>query len=320
MKDVVCLELIMKYNIKNDFLSLVNSPPIVVSPKTIFSSESTTDEHLIQLWLHNKRPSTKECYRSMIKHFRNYVNKPINQITLEDIYNFIDYLKASGYKPLSVADYTIPIKSLFSFAYNLGVLRVNIGSLVKKPKVKNELAERILLTEEVHRMIILEPNLRNKLILKVLYAGGLRASELCHLKWRDIQQCSDGCIQITVFGKGGKTRFVKMTAQLSRDLLNFRGDADLEAPVFRSKAKTNGGHLYRQSLGVIVQEAGHRAGIEKDVSPHFLRHSHASHALQRGASIQLVKETLGHSSIKTTELYLHVQPGESSGNYLRVFN
>lgn len=293
--------------------------PTQINP-TINPYENITNEKLLKLWLHDKSPTTQECYRSIIKLFINFINKHLRKVTLSDIHDFINYLKEHGYHPLSIADYISCIKSLLTFGYKLGALPFNVGVLVKKPKVKNELAQRILLPEEVQRMILLETNPRNKLILKVLYAGGLRASELCRLKWRDVQECSDGSIQLTIFGKGNKTRFVKLPAKLSIELLNFQGDANLNAPVFRSKYKKNGGHLRRQTLGEIVKEAGRRSGIEKDVSPHFLRHSHASHALQRGASIQLVKETLGHSNIKTTEHYLHVQPGESSGNYLRIFS
>lgn len=290
----------------------------LVPASTVISYQNISDDKLIELWLHNKSPATQECYRSMIKQFLQFVKKLLKEVGLSDIHAFLIELTKRGYKPLSIADYTTPIKSLLKFGYQLGALPINIGALVKKPKVKNELAERILLPEEVTRMILFETNPRNKLILKVAYAGGLRASELCRLKWRDVQSVADGAVQLTVFGKGNKTRFVKLPPQLSSELLNFKGKAKLDDPVFRSKYKKNGGHFRRQTLGDIVKAAAQRAGIEGNVSPHWLRHSHASHALQLGAPIQLVRETLGHSSIKITERYLHVQPGESSSNYLRM--
>ncbi len=308
------------YLIMEKISQVVSNKQTTITNASINCNSQITDDQLIKYWLHNKALRTQECYRSMIKNFFNYVNKPLKAVTLEDIHNFLRYLKECRYKPISIADYTIPIKSLFTYAHQLGAVKCNIGAVLKKPKFKNQIAERILLPEEIHRMIFLEPILRNKLILKVLYAGGLRATELSRLKWRDVQETSDGCVQLAVFGKGDKTRYVKLPPNLSSQLRSFRGNLKEDSAVFRSKARTNGRHLYRQSIGEIVRAAGQRAGIEKKVSPHFLRHSHASHALEKGAPINLVQETLGHASIKTTELYLHVQPGESSGNYLRMFN
>lgn len=300
---------------------VVSNGQTTITNAGINPNSQITDDRLIELWLYNKALTTQECYRSMIKNFFNYVSKPLKAVKLEDIHNFLKYLEECKYRPISIADYTIPIKSLFSYAHKIGVIKCNIGAVLKKPKFKNQIAERILLPEEIHRMILLEPNPRNKLILKVLYAGGLRATEISRLKWRDVQETSGGCVQLAVFGKGDKTRYVKLTPNLSSQLRLFRGNLEEDSPVFRSKVNsTNGRHLYRQSIGEIVRAAGRRAGIEKSVSPHFLRHSHASHALEKGAPINLVQQTLGHASIKTTELYLHVQPGESSGNYLRMFN
>ena len=95
--------------------------------------------------------------------------------------------------------------------------------------------------------------------------------------------------------------------------MSLRGDAKDNAPVFRSR---KGGHLDESQVWRIVRKAAERADIDKDVSCHWLRHAHASHALGRGAPIHLVQATLGHSSISTTGRYLHARPTESSGDYL----
>jgi len=155
-------------------LQVISSKQTLIPDAGINPNEDITDDNLIKLWLHNKRPTTQECYRSMIKNFRNYVKKPLKKVTLEDLHNFLNDLLSRGYKPISIADYTIPIKSLFTYAQKIGVIKYNIGLVLKKPKYKNEISERILLKEEVHRMIFFETNPRNKLILKVLYAAGLK--------------------------------------------------------------------------------------------------------------------------------------------------
>jgi integrase/recombinase XerD len=163
-------------------------------------------------------------------------------------------------------------------------------------------------------MIALERVPRNRAILLTLYAGGFRVSEVCDLNWSDLQG-RDTAGQITVFGKGGKTRTILMPESVWNALMSLRGDAKDNAPVFRSR---KGGHLDESQVWRIVRQAARRAGIEKEVSCHWLRHAHASHALDRGAPIHLVQATLGHSSISTTGRYLHARPTESSSSYLPV--
>ena len=183
---------------------------------------------------------------------------------------------------------------------------------MKLPTFRDELADRILSETEVLRIISLEPQQRNRAILLTLYAGGFRVSELCSLKWRHLQD-RDAAGQITVFGKGGKTRTVLMPQAVWEALLKLRDSDSSEATVFRSRKK---GHLDESAVWRIVSKASERAGIDKNVSCHWFRHAHASHALDRGCPIHLVQATLGHSSISTTGRYLHARPTDSSGNYL----
>jgi integrase/recombinase XerD len=155
---------------------------------------------------------------------------------------------------------------------------------------------------------------RNRALLRLAYAGGLRVSELVGLAWRDLQPREDAG-QVTVFGKGGKTRTVLLSAATWADLVALRGDAGADDPVFRSR---RGGHLDPRQVRRIVLGAAQRAGLEAKVSPHWLRHAHASHALDRGAPVHLVAATLGHASIATTGKYAHARPTDSSARYLAV--
>ena len=167
----------------------------------------------------------------------------------------------------------------------------------------------------MHRLLALEPHPRNRVLLRLLYAAGGRVSEICGLKWRDVQP-RDAAGQITIFGKGGKTRTVLLSADTCQELIGLRGESEPDAPVFVSRKGQ--GHLHPSQAWRIVRAAAERAGIEGAVSPHWLRHAHASHALDRGAPIHLVQATLGHASVATTGKYLHARPGDSSARYLGV--
>jgi site-specific recombinase XerD len=216
--------------------------------------------------------------------------------------------------PASRANATAAVKSLLSFAQEVGCLRFNVGKVVKAPPVKNTLAERIMAEPDTLRMIALEPKLRNRALLTLLYGGGLRIAESTGLRWRDLTE-RDAVGQATIYGKGGKTRFVLLSASTWRLLAELRVEAQPDDPVFRSRLR---GPLTQSQVHRIVKAAALRAGLSAEVSAHWLRHAHASHALDRGAPIHLVQATLGHASVATTGRYLHARPSESSSRFLGV--
>ena len=109
-----------------------------------------------------------------------------------------------------------------------------------------------------------------------------------------------------------------LPASLLRELAAYRGDAPDEAPVFRSREGGASGRLSPSQVHRVVKAAARRAGLSGAVSAHWLRHAHASHALDRGAPIHLVQATLGHASVATTGRYLHARPNDSSARYLAV--
>jgi integrase/recombinase XerD len=263
--------------------------------------------------VHGKSRHTRRYYQADAKAFLNFVGKPLAQVTLADVQDFADFLETSNLAPSSRGRTLSSVKSLLAFGNRIGMLAVNVGALLKAPAAKNTLAERILSEAEVQKLISLETNLRNQVMLKLLYAGGLRVSELCGLRWRDLQARSEAEGQINVYGKGGKTRVVLLPVKIWKELVSLREAAGFNDPVFRSQ---KGGHLHPSQVMRIVRAAAHRAGIDANVSPHWLRHAHASHSLDRGAPIHLVQATLGHASIATTGRYLHARPQDSSARYL----
>jgi integrase/recombinase XerD len=276
--------------------------------------QAHSDGQLVELWLHGRPPHTQRAYAGDIVRFLGGAGKPaLPGVTLADLQGFADTL--TGLAPASRYRILSAVKSLLAFGHRIGYLAFDVGRALRLPPVRNRLAERILPEADVHRMLILEPRERNRALLLLLYASGVRVSEACALCWRDVQSNGEGA-QITVFGKGGKTRAIQLPASVAQLLGKLRGDSGGEAPVFPSRK--HGGALRPLAVLRIVRQAARRAGIAAAVSPHWLRHAHASHALDRGAPIHLVQATLGHASLTTTGRYLHARPKDSSGRFLAL--
>jgi integrase/recombinase XerD len=284
----------------------------VASIAIILSSQAETDTQVIALWLHGRGVNTREAYERDIARFFGFVHKSMVEVTLRDVQDFVDSLPGA----VSTRRRTISaLKSLFSFALKIGYIRFSVAAAVRAPKAMDTLAERILPEPRIHEMIALTPEGRDRMLLRVLYATGGRVSEICALKWRHFQ-LNGASGQITLFGKGGKTHAVLLPRLFWNDFTTFRRDADENAPVFASRK--GGGHLNRSQILRIVQQAARRAGIRSQVSPHWFRPAHASHAMDRGAGIHLVCATLAHSSIAVTGRYLHANPTDSSATFLAV--
>ena len=276
--------------------------------------QADNDEQVVSLWLHGRSPHTQKAYAGDVVRFFKYVDKQLKYIRLVDLQSFADSLIDEGLKPASQHRILASVKSLITFAHKIGYLKYDVSRPLRVPKFKDCLSERILSEAEVQRIIGMENNPRNRLLLRILYAGGIRVSELCRLTWSNMQSRDKGG-QMTVFGKGSKTNTIIVPNPLWDDLVAYRGDTHDGSPVFRSR---KGGHLSPCQVWRIVKKAAKRAGIKKAISPHWFRHAHASHALDRGAKISLVQTTLSHVSVQTTGKYLHAKPGESSSMYLQV--
>jgi site-specific recombinase XerD len=272
--------------------------------------QAESDAALLTLWLHGRGVHTCRAYEADARAFLAHAGKPLCSVTVGDVQRFGDSL--ADLAPASRARKLSAVKSLLTFAHRLGYVTFNVGTPVKLPAIKGTLAERIMGEGDVHRLLALETDARNHAMLRLLYLGGLRISEIAGLCWRDLSERDDAG-QVVVFGKGGKTRVVLLQAPVWHELAALRGEAVPDAPVFRS---VKGGHLDPVQVHRIVKAAAARAGLPGAVSAHWLRHAHASHALDRGAPIHLVQATLGHASVATTGRYLHARPNDSSSRYL----
>src|SRR3954462_5535443 len=250
----------------------MNSEIAVSGPSDIEPNapEASSDDHLIALWLHGRSHHTQRAYLADVDRFRSRAGKSFCSVTLSDLQDFAasleDLAPATQYRALSA------MKSLLAFGHRIGYLRFDVGRVLRLPSFRNRLSERILPEADVHRMLSLEPDNRNRALLTLLYASGIRVSELCSLCWRDLQPNGDSG-QITVLGKGSVTRSVQLPASVWKQLQSLRGSAGTDDPVFRSRKQ--GGALQSVAVLRLVKAAAKRAGIPVPVSPHWLRHAHA---------------------------------------------
>jgi integrase/recombinase XerD len=289
------------------------------------ASGAPTDGHLIELWLHGKSDATVDAYRSDLTKFVDFTEaKPLRTVTLSDVQDFADFI-SELLAPASQARILAALKSLFAFGHQVGYLPFDVGRPVKLPSRRDERAQRILSADDVHAMIAHAKRGRDRALVRTLYIGGLRVAEAVALTGRDLITRDDGGGgagggQLAVFGKGQKTRPVLLPASLF-DELSSLALPHPDTPLFRSQKKGSDGEprpITARQAERIVKAAARKAGLKNasEVSPHWLRHAHASHAMDRGARIHLVQATLGHSDISTTGKYLHARPDESSALYL----
>lgn len=271
-------------------------------------------ETLISLWLAGRSPLTQAAYRESVARFRAHVARPLAQVTMEDVQAWADHLEtapARGGRPLAPASRGrayAAVRSLYAFGVRYGRLPHDPTGALRTPKGRDTLAQRILSEDEVRRLIAAAPDARGRALLRLLYGGALRISEACGLRWRDVQPRGQGA-QLAVWGKGSKSRYVIVSGAVLDALRAVQpAEPDPEAPVL--------GGMTRQDGWAVVKAAARAAGISGDASPHWLRHSHASHALDRGAPISLVRDSLGHTNLATTSRYLHARPADGSGRYL----
>lgn len=291
-----------------------NTPNPIVSRTPLRSpAQASTDSELVRLWLHGRPRNTQRAYLREVERFLGFAQKTLNLVTLSDVQEFSDSL--STMKPSSVSRALASVKSLMSFAHQVGYVQFNVGTAIRLPSVRNRRAERILTEEQVMRMLALTKNPRDHALIRLAYASALRVSELASLSWRDLTERGDSG-QVSVLTKGGKTHTVLLSTGTWNELVALRPiEASDQCPVFVSR---NGSRLSTAQIHRVVVAAARRAGISQSVSTHWLRHAHASHALDRGAPIHLVSQTLNHSNLATTSVYVHARPSESSGKYLGI--
>lgn len=233
------------------------------------------------------------------------------QITSQDLREFVIHLKTSGLAPTTIRRSLSSLRGYFAFLLEEGVLTSDPSERLESPRAWRKLPN-VLSVEDVQKMLE-APNpdhpmfWRDRSILEVLYATGIRVSELIDLRISNLDLEESLC---TVFGKGAKERLVPLGTPARRALERYLREVrpNLEKGKGEGRVFLNqrGRPLSRMAIWNLVKESSRAAGLSGQVSPHTLRHTFATHLLEGGADLVAVQELLGHADISTTQIYTHV--------------
>lgn len=242
----------------------------------------------VELKLRNFSPKTVKSYLYEVENFLNATGASLNE---DAVKNYI-LGKLERKNPSTVA-HTLSILAFFFEK----VLKQKIN--IPYPK-RNKTIPEILTPEEIKRLIEATSNIKHKLIIKLLYGCGLRVLELVNLRKQDIN-FQETLLHIKL-SKGRKDRFVKIPNSIKEELENYYKLNNSD--IFFQSAR--GGKLATNTIRKILKNSSKKAGITKNIHPHTLRHSFATHLLERGTDLRLIQKLLGHSDIKTTQIYLQI--------------
>jgi len=245
--------------------------------------------------------------------FLTFAGKKLEEVMLDDILLWLESFQLRQASQNTINNKLAALKSLFSFGVKTGYLETNPAALIKTPKPKDALNERLLVEDEVKRLIEAASPGRDRTLLKLLYILGLRVSELVGLNWSDFKETGEGVV-VTVFGKGCKTRSLLLSQSLWAEVQQLPRSDKISA-VFLSRFNNR---LDRHAVHRLIKATVQKAGINPHTSAHWLRHAHATHSLKHGAGIELLMKSLGHSSLTVTSRYLHVQPSECTSKFIHL--
>jgi site-specific recombinase XerD len=290
---------------------------------TVVAAETDSDK-LIRAWLKSKRsPGTRRVYARYAYGLLDHTGKSLYAMTMNDVSSYVDTLKGSD-ATLALANNAL--KSLFTYATQLGYITVNLGKGLTAPKPSDDLAQRIVPEADMIRIVNGETNPRNHAMLRLMYHAGLRVSEIVALTWDHIRLNGSGAV-LDIVGKGGKMRHVPITKSMYDELRTLAGP-DSDRFVFQSRKNKSGLPLLTRQVGKIVEEAAIRANVaiyydetgkkRSHFSPHWERHAHVSHSIDNGEDITVVGTSVGHTSLNTTMRYRHLNPEIGSSRHIKV--
>ena len=277
--------------------------------------------HLITM-KHINEKSSVYYYTDDIKKYIEYMEsigiKDASRIKEDDLINYLKYLDDNYYEISSVARKIVSIKSFHSFLeenYNIPDISLKINS----PKFYRRLPE-ILSIEEVDNLLDIKTDnafdYRNKAMLELMYSSGLRVSELVSLKLSDIDLENK---IVRCIGKGNKERIVPIgdyaLDYLKKYIDEYRPELKKEYYTDSLFLNNHGKEITRQGFFLIIKKIAKEKKIEKNITPHMLRHSFATHLLNNGADLRTIQEMLGHSNISTTQIYTNLTTDILKENY-----
>jgi integrase/recombinase XerD len=269
--------------------------------------------------------NTVAAYKQDLSAFISFLPKNVDSCDRKQLIEYLAHLKSKGQKSTSIARSLATIRGFYAWLSLTKQVGDDPAEGLKNPQKEKRLPA-VLSPQEVANLIASAKTSRDKAILELLYGAGLRVSELTGLEQKDID-LDKGYLRC--LGKGSKERIVPIGQQAVNALRQYLSEQEEKITGKKSKQKPkskaifidrDGGKLNRLVVWQIVKRLAQDANIQKQLSPHTLRHSFATHLLENGADLRVVQELLGHSSVVTTQLYTHLSRNHLRRAYLNAKN
>lgn len=273
-----------------------------------------------QVSLRRNASGTQKMYLAVTLHFFKYAQVQISEIRPYHIEDWMVHLKARGLKATTLSTQLSVIKAFFKYLHAVGMMRMNPSTPVKGPKfIPHYHGEKVLMLEDVEKLIAYARRhacVRDFLLCRLLAGCGMRVSECVSLTWRDLTQDVRGRWYAKVLGKGEKVRHIYVPGDVMKEILEWRqarfgvvpgrdAPALADLPLFARPGDVTH-RISTVTAYKAILECGQTA-LGKKISPHWLRHTFATHARLAGATIEQIREQLGHESYQTTMRYEHSQ-------------
>ena len=264
--------------------------------------------------------NTIDAYRRDLYDFADNLGiEDIEQIGRNSINSYIRQIKERNLAPTSIIRKVASLRGFFKWTSSMNILSTNPASTLEQPRVPKRLPKVISL-KEIEEMLHSDLTPLQAVIMELLYSCGLRVSELVNLKIGDIDVLSK---YVRCFGKGSKERIIPIGKQGIEKLKNYLPQRDFVVTKYNLDTKRllindSGRLINRQDVYNFIHKRGKL--IHKNISPHTLRHSFATHLLENGADLRVVQELLGHSDVSTTQLYTHISKKRLKDVYFSINN
>ncbi|MEG2351497.1 MAG: site-specific tyrosine recombinase XerD [Bacilli bacterium] len=264
--------------------------------------------------------NTKNAYYSDLVKFNNFNhNKKLNLVDKIDIVKYIDYLNKEKESSKSIARNIVSIRTFFDYFVRLKILDTNPCEKIESPKISKTLPH-VLTIEEIDKLLDLKPTnakeYRNQAMVELMYAAGLRVSELINLNVNDINLQDN---YVRCFGKGKKERIVPLgqkVCKLLEEYISVYRESLLKGYLTdKLFISSYGKGITRQGYFKVLKNLDKSQNLNKNFSPHTIRHSFATHLLENGADLRSIEELLGHENIKTTQIYTHLSNNKKRKDY-----
>src|SRR4030043_2391933 len=275
------------------------------SPRTLNSYEQVIKPFAYYVWLRRHTDVTKlVIYWKDFENARLDTDVEVTPVIINDFLSFVSTTQT--YKPKTFHPIISTLSSFYRFLYTQGAVTTNPLTGIDRPRIKQQ-EVKYLKHNQVLRLLDSIEDLRDKLIVRTIYASGVRGSELCNMNIEDIDFDEH---TIRIRGKGDKMRTVFVDDDTLAELLKFIGNRII-GPVFLGQ---QGKNISSRAIRHIFKNYA-----PPGITPHKIRHSYASELYKRSKNLRVVQENLGHTSIKTTEIYLHTDIDERRQVYQQYF-